>query len=250
MKLLMKKVLFFFISLFLGSIKELLLKTGRIRILRKRNLETAMWTKMKREDKENKKIGLIILSNHPSLFETLFLPILLWPRFTFFPSLTPVSTPDEKNFMKAKLFGFLSGLVRFFMSLVPTIPISRGSKQAGGKSILNIIKELNNGAVLVFFAEGGRTCKEKKPENFIYLENRKIRKFQSGIAGIIKKSENFIILPVWIDGAEKILPYSKILPRMWKRMRFSFGRPLLSKELRNKENFEILKNLESYVLKS
>lgn len=229
----------------LGGIKELLRKTRRILVFREKNKEIAVSAKIRWN------MGLVIISNHPSLFETLAIPTLLWPRFLIRPSLVPISTPDEKNFMHAGLFGkIFKALVRFFMRIVPTVPIPRDNARKSGEAILKLVKEIDDGKTCLFFAEGGRTGKEEDAEKLHISGKRRIRKFQDGIAFIIKKTKKpFIVLPLWVEGAEEILPVGRKVPHLWKQMKISFGRPFkVDKKLKEKKKEELLAYLEDQVL--
>jgi 1-acyl-sn-glycerol-3-phosphate acyltransferase len=241
----MRQLAFFLASAILGGFKELLRKTRRIRVFRERNKEIALNAKIR----EN--TGLVIICNHPSLFETLAVPSLLWPRFLVRPSLVPISTPDEKNFMDAGLFGkIFKALVRLFMRIVPTVPIPRDNARKSGEAILTLVKKIDNGNTCLFFAEGGRTGKETDVEKLRIRGKRRIRKFQDGIAFIVKKTKRpFIVLPLWVDGAEEILPVGRKVPHLWKQMKISFGRPfMVDKKLKEKKKEELLAYLEDQVL--
>ncbi len=48
------------------------------------------------------KEGLIWIHNHPSLWEVLILNFLSWPIYLFWPSFTPYSTPEIKNYFQKK----------------------------------------------------------------------------------------------------------------------------------------------------
>jgi 1-acyl-sn-glycerol-3-phosphate acyltransferase len=244
-----RKLTFMLVSTPLGLLKEFLLKTRRIVLV---HLDYLLML-IKRKIRDN--ISFMILSNHPSLWETIIFVLLLWPKLIFYPSLIPVSTPDETNFIKGKLFGYLSFFVRWIMSSVPSVAIPRRTRDP--KKIRGAISEMTRklekikGRIMIIFGEGGRTGRETNPENLIYSENkeRSIRKFQKGVVRIIRESKkDFYILPTYIVGAEKILPMEAKIPRLWRRMKIYFGRPLNTKNLREKSDAEILKVLQQAVL--
>lgn len=234
----------------LGVGTEMLLRTGKVEIVRKRNFNIA------KEVKISRGIGMLILSNHPSLIETLVLPALFWPKFWARPSMVPISTPDEGNFMEAKLFDSkIKKLVKSFMQSVPTIPIDRSNTLRAGKGMMRIKQSLDSGKTPLLFPEGGRTGKEKNPENLREYEGRFIRRFQPGIAAMLKKTENpFILLPVWIEGAEKVLPINSRMPSFGrgKKIRIHFGTPRnMDAKLKNSmTKEELLDFLEMQVLKA
>lgn len=249
MKKIQRILTFMLVSTPLGLLKEFLLKTGRIVLVHLNFLLMLI----RRKIRDN--ISFMILSNHPSLWETVIFVLLLWPKLIFYPSLTPISTPDENNFVKGRLFGYLSFFIKWIISITPSVAIPRKTRDP--KKIRSAISEMTRklekikGRIMIIFGEGGRTGKEKKIENLIYSEDgkRSIRKFQKGIVRIIRESKkNFYILPAYIVGAEKILPLEAKIPRLWRKMKIYFGRPLNTKDLREKTDAEILKILQQAVL--
>lgn len=247
MKKYLKRTTFRVLATPFGLLKEFLLKTGRIVLLHNHYLNMLIKRTLKTG------AGFVILSNHPSLFETVIFVLLFWPVMLWYPSLTPISTPDEVNFTKGKLFGRFKFFAKIIMGVIPKISIPRGSRNAEKlNEVHDNMKrkmEKKRGRVMVIFPEGGRTGKEKDGTRILSSGHRKIRKFQKGILRLVRKSEkDFYILPTYIEGAENILPIHGKVPRLWKRMRIFFGRPINTKDLRKKTDVEIMEILQNAVL--
>lgn len=242
-----KSFIFFIISGILGIAKEALLRSGRLRVLRKRNLDVSI------KAKKDKAEGILIIGNHPSLLETVIIPLLFWPQSVFNSSLMPISTPDEKNFHQGELFGkYLKPFVRFFMSGVPSVFILRGNARKSVEALEIIREKLENGRVVLIFPEGGRTGKEHDETKLRVLNGKRIRKFQSGVSLLLKNAKkSFVILPVWVEGGEEALPINAKIPKIWKRLQFHFGRPWrVKKAYKNFSREEILDLLELKVLEA
>jgi 1-acyl-sn-glycerol-3-phosphate acyltransferase len=243
----LKSFAFFLISGILGIAKEALLRSRRLRIMRKRNLNIAI------QAKKQKNEGILIIANHPSLLETIIIPLLFWPQSVFNSSLMPISTPDEKNFHRGELFGkYLKPFVKFFMSLVPSIFISRGNARKSVEALETIREKLEKGMLVLIFPEGKRTGKEYDETKLRILNNKRIRKFQNGISSLLRNARKpFVILPVWVEGGEEALPINSKIPKIWKRLQFHFGRPWrVKKSYKNFSREEILDLLERRVLEA
>lgn len=147
--------------------------------------------------------GVLIVSNHPSLLEPFLIPALFFPAclinpFKFFPW----STPDKHNFVSP----WYLWPVRRFRS----IPIQRREMNMRDikHSFLKIIERLRKGERVVLFPEGGRT--HKRPQK-IYspVSKKEMGKLKNGAEKIIQTCRS-VVLPVWIENTDKVLP-----PRRW-----------------------------------
>lgn len=218
-----------------------------------KNLDIAVRAKLK------KNISLILLSNHKGLIETLLLPLLLWRLSIFYPTAVPISTPDRENFIEGKIFDSNSwwGKARkwfgkFLMGLVPSISIARNNLQETTRAFVKILNKLDSGKgiVLTFFPEGGRTSSEKNPENLLVENGRTMRKFSRGIVNLTKKTRReFIILPVWIDGSDRLWPKGRF-PRPWEKLIFHFGRPFRSTIVSRMDQRLAMEYLQNSVLRA
>lgn len=168
--------------------------------------------------KEKRKCGLLLVSNHPSLLEPIALVGLFMSWYIIRPHYGPWNIAEITNFRR--------GFFRLMTSRI--IFIDRNKVSSETRAILRANKLLKSGAVVIMFAEGGRTYRGKEG-GFLFSENgNKIRKFKNGV-GLLAVRTQAVVLPVWVEGTDKVTPnldnarYS--LPRFWKPVRISIGRP-------------------------
>lgn len=138
---------------------------------------------------------IIVVSNHPSLLEPLLLPALFFRQYLIHPlKYGPWSTPDRKNYYdRWYWFGARSRL----------IPIDRKNRGRGGRTLLRMKKVLDDRGIIIFFAEEGRTF---KGQEFLYSKKgKRIRRITRAVAWLALKT-GASILPVWVEGTERILP--------------------------------------------
>ncbi|MDK1030330.1 MAG: lysophospholipid acyltransferase family protein, partial [Anaerolineae bacterium] len=116
------------------------------------------------------------------------------------------------------------------------------------KAFRRIKEILNLGGIVVLFPEGGRTF---KGENFSYSEKgKKIRQLKAGVGWLVLKT-NSLIIPVWIDGAEKVLPNKRnrlyhCLPNFCNRVTVKIGKPI---HIEGKNKEEITQEIALSLLK-
>lgn len=153
--------------------------------------------------------GVLIVSNHPSLLEPFLIPALFFPAclinpFKFFPW----STPDKHNFVSP----WYLWPVRRFRS----IPIQRREINMRDIkfSFIKIIERLRKGERVVLFPEGGRT--HKRPQK-IYspVSKKEMGKLKNGAEKIIQTCRS-VVLPVWIENTDKVLPPRRWIPNFCK----------------------------------
>ena len=161
------------------------------------------------------KKGLIVIYNHPSLWEPGLLPFLFFPFFLFSLKFTPYSAPDKRNFFDKWWFY----LIRCFC-----IPIDR--EKGRTKGLRELIKSVNQGKIVMVAPEGGRTHKgeefkilkdgeiliKKKSELSPTENNPKIRRFQRSFSALLKFTEA-PVLPIWAEGGDRIIPNRDSFPR-------------------------------------
>lgn len=160
---------------------------------------------------------LIVVSNHPSLWEPILLVGLFFKQFVFHPvRFSPWSTPDKGNYFDKWYWFFVRP--RF-------IPVPRGKVRAEMRSLIKIIRVLRNGGSVIFFPEGGRT--HKGVEFFHSRNGKRIRKLRTGVGDIIAKT-GATVVPIWVDGTENVLPNNgAMFPRLWKRHSIKVGKPII-----------------------
>lgn len=181
-----------------------------------------------------KNLRLLVVSNHPSLWEPLVLPFLFLRWYLFYPSLIPFSTPDKKNYYDKWWFSLFRPV---------SIPIVRETKKGEEvknreekrkekhKSLKELVQKIRERRLIILFPEGGRTFKGGeykiiRNDGKIVTEKRnwqaverqfpgmpKIRRFQKGVKGFLKRTQ--IILPIWIW-----------IERKKRRLKIKIGRPI------------------------
>jgi len=194
--------------------------------------------------------GLIVIYNHPSLWEPSFLPFLLFPSYLFSPRFAPFSTPDKINYYDKWWF---------FLFRAVCIPIERGNLKGEVRALNEMKKKLAAGRILILAPEGGRTFKgdEFKVARSKEIELVKdisgtdlsyyqtLRRFKSGIGWLVYNTQANV-LPVWAEGGESVIPnrYSFKLPfpRVWRQTKIKIGEPLDLGELSKKEIVEFLED--------
>jgi len=181
--------------------------------------------------------NMIILSNHPSLLEPFLLPGIMFPQYFLRPlDDGPISTPDDKNFF------------HWFFIKPWSVSIDRNDPIKRIAALKKMIRLLKNGKIIVIFAEGGRTegGETVQGHTFLYSKNgKKIRKLEEG-AAFLALNANSVILPIWIDGAKKILPntHTFIIPRFWRPLTIKIGKLFKFEEkISRKKATVILQNI-------
>jgi 1-acyl-sn-glycerol-3-phosphate acyltransferase len=162
--------------------------------------------------------NMLIVSNHPSLIETVLIPSLFFGEYVFHPlQFLPRSTPDKNNFYDPWYFFWLRPV---------SIPIDReaGTFKEAFRAMLDV---LQSGKRLILFAEGGRTF---KGQEFVYSSSgKRLRKLVGG-AGLLARRSQSVILPVWVEGVDhKSFNKFFLLLGLWGfwryRMTIKIGQP-------------------------
>lgn len=148
---------------------------------------------------------LLFVPNHLSLLDPLALLAALPPsllRETYWTGWTGIM--------------FRNVFMRLISRATRTVPISQGggalTSLAFGAAILDA------GHPLVWFAEGERSF------------DGQLQSFQPGV-GLLLQARPVQAVPVWIEGGYEALPVGARWPKSWRRLRVTFGRPLLPAEL-------------------
>ena len=206
---------------------------------------------------------LIVVSNHPALLEPVILPVMgfpwmnfpwifspLWQRirpslnwfrelqreFSLSKKLILVNLPDKKNFYDPLYMNILQGI---------NIPVDRGNKTQARISTVFVLKRiLENGGRVLIFPEGTRTFKTIKATRFITKSGKELGKLKDG-AGWLALKTGAKILPIWVEGTDKVLPNNKFFfPRLWHSMTIKIGNPFLIRgNNRQEATLEIAKAL-------
>lgn len=127
----------------------------------------------------------IIIANHNSHIDTLLLMSLF--SISKINKIRPVAAADYFCNTKFKKF--------IFEKLIGIIPIERKiSKENISTLFSGIFNALDNNEIIIIYPEGTRG------------NDNKINKFKSGVAHIAKAYPNVPVIPIFINGPDKILP--------------------------------------------
>ncbi len=160
--------------------------------------------------------AVLLVSNHPSYFvETMvLLPALFSRWYLFHPRYAAWNVPDINNFRILR---------RWFLSwiLLRTIFMSRDSLRKAAEAVMRIGVVLRAGQSVIFFPEGGRTS-SGNGSRLKSASGKVMRPLRSGIGRIVVKT-GATVLPVWVDGTDKVFPRGARLPNLLKKMSVNVG---------------------------
>lgn len=148
----------------------------------------------------------ILASNHLTMLDDLFLdPLLMRPYMLKGYNYFPYHAPEETNFYKKPLMSW-------FMRQVKSIPLIRGNGifQDGMNRLIDAV---NDNGILHIFPEGTRS------------RTGKIGDGKPGIGRIVSET-NAIVVPMFHQGLERILPIGKYFPRFGTEVRIAIGKPI------------------------
>lgn len=132
----------------------------------------------------------IIIANHNSHIDTLLLMSLF--SCSQILKIHPVAAADY--FCNTKFKSFV------FKTLLGLIPIERKVRKASkGEIFKNINDALRSGESIIIYPEGTRG------------EDNTIKSFKSGVAHIAKMNPNVPVVPMFINGPDRILPKGEFL---------------------------------------
>lgn len=155
----------------------------------------------------------LLLSNHQSMIDSFLVGLCaFYPTSLYHPSVIPWNPAAEENFYRTPFLAWLADNWK-------CIPIKRGRKDVG--AIYKMSEALKKGP-LTLFPEGTRT------------RDGSIGKARGG-AGMLILETRPTVIPVCIDGMDKLLPIGSILPRFFKRIYVYYGKPLDLSEYYGKE---------------
>ncbi len=134
----------------------------------------------------------IVVANHNSHVDTLLL-------LTIFPvgvmsRVRPAAAADY--FLKDPLIGWFS------RRLVGIVPVARGRVREEGKDVLGPAREaLEAGDIVIVFPEGTRGDASDE-----------MGRLKNGVARLAEACPEAPVIPVWIEGAGRVLPKGKMIP--------------------------------------
>lgn len=156
--------------------------------------------------------GTLLLSNHQSMIDSFLVGLCAYyPVSLIRPFLMPWNPAAEENFYRNHILAWLADNWK-------CIPIKRGRKDL---SAISKMAEGLRSSPLILFPEGTRS--------------------RTGNIGNGRLGAGFLILETWptvipvcIDGMDKVLPIGSVFPRFFKRIYICYGRPLDLSEFKGK----------------
>jgi 1-acyl-sn-glycerol-3-phosphate acyltransferase len=133
----------------------------------------------------------IIAANHNSHVDTLLLLTIFPPRLMRL--LRPAAAADY--FLKDPLIGWFS------RKLVGIVPVERVLAGTGADVLAPMREALNEGAIVILFPEGTRGPGTDE-----------MGEFKGGIARLAEAFPHAPVIPIWIEGAGRVLPKGSFLP--------------------------------------
>jgi len=134
----------------------------------------------------------IIAANHNSHVDTLVL-LTIFPVATM-SRLRPAAASDY--FLKDPVVGWFS------RNLVGIVPVARGRVKQEGEDVLGPAREaLAAGDIVIVFPEGTRGDASDE-----------MGRLKNGVARLAEAFPEAPVIPVWIEGAGRVLPKGKMIP--------------------------------------
>ena len=143
----------------------------------------------------------IVVSNHLSLVDSLFLPMMVDRQMAFLA---------KSDYFTGK--GLKGRLIRFFMTSSGQLPIDRSGGRASEASLQAGLAVLAEGKVLAIYPEGTRS-----PDGRLY-------RGRTGVARMVLEAGVPVIPTVMID-TDKVMPLGSSLPKV-HRVGVVIGAPL------------------------
>ncbi len=157
--------------------------------------------------------NVLFLSNHQSMIDSFLIGgTAFYPQAWVKPRIMPWNPAAEENFYRNKFLAWISDNLR-------CIPVKAGRKDV--KAIFRMAEALKY-SPMVLFPEGTRS------------RSGKIGRGRPGAGFLILETWPEVI-PVCIDGMDKVLPIGKIFPRVGKEIYVYFGKPLDLSEFKSME---------------
>jgi len=155
----------------------------------------------------------LLLSNHQTMIDSFLVGLCAYyPATIIRPDLMPWNPAAEENFYRNAILTWLADNWK-------CIPIKKGRKDL--RVIFKMAEALKT-SPLTFFPEGTRS------------RIGKIGKGRPGAGFLILETWPAVV-PVCIDGMDKVLPVGSPFPRFFKHIYVSYGRPLDLSEFEGRE---------------
>jgi 1-acyl-sn-glycerol-3-phosphate acyltransferase len=158
--------------------------------------------------------GVLLASNHVSMFETIIIPAVILSRM-----------PGKKVFAPAKVELFRNPILRLIISSWGSFPVKRGSAHISGmKKIIELLKKEK----VMVFPEGTRS------------KTGEIKRGNRMLGRLILEAKP-VVVPVRIFGAEKILGKGDERPKPFHKITVKFGKPVNMKSFYTaKDNTKVM----------
>jgi len=171
----------------------------------------------------------LLLSNHQTMIDSFLVGLCAYyPESLVWPSLMPWNPAAEENFFRTRFLAWLADNWK-------CIPIRRGRKDVG--AIFRMAEALKVSPMMLF-PEGTRT------------RDGSLGRPRPGAAYLILETRPTVI-PVCIDGMDKVLPVGSIFPRLFKRIYVCYGKPLDLSEFYGRERSkEVLRAVMNRVMEA
>ncbi len=146
----------------------------------------------------------LLLSHHQSMIDSFLVgTAVYYPKSWFNPHLLPWNPAAAENFFNTPVLAWLARNWK-------CIPIREGRRDM--KALARMIQLLPHG-VMTIFPHGGRS------------RDGSVGSGRAG-AGLVVLSTHPRVIPVAIDGMDKVLPIGSCIPRIFKRIHVSYGPPV------------------------
>jgi 1-acyl-sn-glycerol-3-phosphate acyltransferase len=140
---------------------------------------------------------VIVVANHLSFMDSLFVPLCVPRRMVFL----------------AKAEYFESPATAWFFKALGMIPVKREVKEKTEAALHSGIEVLSEGGALGLYPEGTRS-----PDGRLY-------RGRTGVARLAIRSKAPVV-PVGVIGTRQVMPKDASFPRPWGKVRIKFGSPL------------------------
>ena len=144
---------------------------------------------------------LIVVCNHLSFVDSVFLPLMIDRQMAFLA---------KSDYFTGK--GIKGWFIRFFMTSAGQLPIDRSGGKASEASLNAGLQVLAEGGVLAIYPEGTRS-----PDGRMY-------RGRTGVARIILEA-HVPVIPAAVIGTEKVMPLGSNIPKV-HRVGVVIGEPL------------------------
>ncbi len=174
----------------------------------------------------NKEVGdepnTLLLSNHQTMIDSFLVGLATYyPKSFLKPHLLPWNPAAVENFFKTPLLAWLAENWR-------CIPVREGRRDM--HALHRMTKVLPKG-VMILFPEGRRS------------RDGSVGPGKAG-AGLVALATRARVVPVAIKGMNQVLPIGSVVPRIFKRIRVSYGKPVDYSDLhempRSRETAQLL----------